>query len=256
MARTVARYVALAATAADACARAIFQGIGDLPGGMSSSYSPGVSADGLVVVGASNSLNGTEAFRWTEAGGMQGLGALFAGNFHSEATGVSSDGAVVVGSSVVSPGTALRVLVGHRAGIVGLGMLLAGYGSQAAAFPADGSVVVGRSNGVGFQWTHAAGMQSLNIAPGVLASGARDVSGDGSRIVGWAAQFVKGNFVGRAFLLGGPAASTILGEEDAPAISLDGQTVVGSCPIAGVGRPHFAGRWPRECRTCRNFWTR
>ncbi len=36
----------------------------------------GLSADGSVVVGVSNSASGTEAFRWTAGGGMVGLGDL------------------------------------------------------------------------------------------------------------------------------------------------------------------------------------
>ncbi len=57
---------------------ASFQGLGDLPGGRFSSYASGVSADGSVVVGSSEStaMFTVEAFRWTQSTGMVGLGDL------------------------------------------------------------------------------------------------------------------------------------------------------------------------------------
>ena len=51
-------------------------GLGDLPGGTFISPAHGVSSDGSVVVGFSNSALGQEAFRWTSGGGMVGLGDL------------------------------------------------------------------------------------------------------------------------------------------------------------------------------------
>jgi probable HAF family extracellular repeat protein len=79
-------------------------GLGDLAGGDFYSTATGVSADGAVVVGRSNSTSGVEAFRWTPvvngAGGMVGLGDLAGGGFDSTAYGVSADGAVVVGQSI------------------------------------------------------------------------------------------------------------------------------------------------------------
>jgi len=54
---------------------ASFQGLGDLYGGIFRSDAKGVSADGSVVVGWSDSVSGYQAFRW-EAGVMTGLGYL------------------------------------------------------------------------------------------------------------------------------------------------------------------------------------
>ena len=79
-------------------------GLGDLAGGSFSSFANGVSADGLVVVGGSNSASGSEAFRWTSGGGMVGLGDLAGGIFNSNARGVSADGSVVVGGSFTASG--------------------------------------------------------------------------------------------------------------------------------------------------------
>jgi len=72
-------------------------GLGDLPGGTVGSSAKGVSADGSVVVGQSDSASGEEAFRWTSTGGMVALGDLPGGSFDSSAHGVSADGSVVLG---------------------------------------------------------------------------------------------------------------------------------------------------------------
>jgi T5SS/PEP-CTERM-associated repeat protein/probable HAF family extracellular repeat protein len=79
-------------------------GLGDLPGGIFRSVAWDASGDGQVVVGYGNSDSGTEAFRWTEDGGMVGLGDLKGApgrpdEFHSWAMEVSEDGSIVVGSS-------------------------------------------------------------------------------------------------------------------------------------------------------------
>jgi len=71
-------------------------GLGDLSGGSFFSLAHGVSADGLVVVGISDSALGEQAFRWTQPGGMVGLGFLPRG-IESDAFGVSADGSIVVG---------------------------------------------------------------------------------------------------------------------------------------------------------------
>ena len=73
----------------------------DLPGQMTFSRANAVSADGLVVVGWSTSVEGGQAFRWTQDEGMEGLGDLPGGAFGSEAYAVSADGSVVVGASIV-----------------------------------------------------------------------------------------------------------------------------------------------------------
>ena len=74
--------------------------IGALGGNYSIAY--GVSADGSVVVGYSNTGSATHAFRWTSAGGMVDIGTL--GGANSVANGVSADGSVVVGYSDTAVG--------------------------------------------------------------------------------------------------------------------------------------------------------
>ena len=80
-----------------------FSGLGDLPGGQTFSFPHGVSADGSVVVGNSDSTLGREAFRWTSDSGMVGLGYLSEtvgyGSPYSVASSVSADGSVIVGGS-------------------------------------------------------------------------------------------------------------------------------------------------------------
>jgi probable HAF family extracellular repeat protein len=75
---------------------ASFQGLGDLPDGAYESRAYGISADGRVVVGASQTVGGATAFRW-EGGVMTSLGDLPGGSTGSYARAVSADGSVVAG---------------------------------------------------------------------------------------------------------------------------------------------------------------
>ncbi len=52
---------------------AVFQGIGDLPGGIFYSLPWGLSENGSTVVGHSNSNNGISAFIWTRSHGIKQL---------------------------------------------------------------------------------------------------------------------------------------------------------------------------------------
>lgn len=67
-------------------------GLGDLPGGAFNSRAFGVSSDGQVAVGESDSAAGTDAIRYTEAGGIESLG-----DFDGTAHAASADGSVIVG---------------------------------------------------------------------------------------------------------------------------------------------------------------
>ena len=74
------------------------EGLGWIEGGnFSGQQARGVSTDGSVIVGFSDSAEGAQAFRWTADLGMVGLGDLDGGSFVSRAYGVSGDGSVVVG---------------------------------------------------------------------------------------------------------------------------------------------------------------
>lgn len=76
----------------------VMTGLGDLPGGDFGSTAYGVSVDGSVVVGSSESANGLKPFRW-QNGVMTGLSDLPGGadSVRNIAFAVSADGSVVVG---------------------------------------------------------------------------------------------------------------------------------------------------------------
>jgi probable HAF family extracellular repeat protein len=161
--------------------------IGTLPGG-SYSIGRGVSSDGTVVVGESDSSAGQQAFRWTSAG-MVGLGDLPGGTFSSAAGEVSADGSVVTGASRSGSGVeAFRWTA--QTGMESIGELPGGaYGSSASGISADGSVIVGTSfsgsGDEGFVWSEGAGMIGLGDLPGGgFRSNANAVSADGIVVVG------------------------------------------------------------------------
>jgi uncharacterized membrane protein len=138
-----------------------------------------------VIVGSSHSANGTEAFRWTEAGGMIGLGDLPGGTFLSAAYAVSADGSVIVGSSNVGPtindNEPFRWT--SSGGMAGLGLLPGSFNGRARSVSADGSVVVGDvltatgeiDDSIAFIWTDKDQIQSLRDV--LIAGGATGLDG-------------------------------------------------------------------------------
>ena len=227
-------------------------GLGDLPGGTVYSQARGVSADGAVVVGSSESASGMEAFRWTEADGMVGLGA----NTYGEA--VSSDGTVVVGTDI-SGGRYEAFRWTEADGMVGLGDLPGGtVYSQARGVSADGAVVVGSSESASgseaFRWTLVDGvgvMEGLGQLPGGgFDSWASGVSADGSLVVG-VSESASGSEAFRWTEINGVGVMEGLGDlpgggfsSGATAVSADGWIVVGASDT-GSGRDYGreAIRW-------------
>ena len=216
-------------------------GLGDLAGGSYSSLAYGISGDGLTVVGKSNSSNGTEAFQWTQSGGIIGLGDLVGGTFSSRAEAINNDGTVIVGTgNGVSGSEAFRWT--QAGGMVGLGDLAGGTTtSYGYGVSDDGLTVVGMSNSVNgneaFKWTQAGGMVGLgDLAGGLFYSRAFDVSSDGSIIVG-EAHVAKGGFVDTSEAFRWTQAGGMVGLGDlaggfyysvASAISDDGNVIVGT----------------------------
>ena len=164
------------------------------------SFADDVSRDGSVVVGASSSGQGIEAFRWVAFEGLTGLGDLVGGDLASYARAVSSDGAVVVGSGENDLGQAAVRWVNGSAPV-----LLAGPSDPFALVSAydvtpDGTVIVGGdsnsplfidvSNVGPFRWTESGGAQALGSLTSPLngyelTSGyAVGVSDDGDTIIG------------------------------------------------------------------------
>ena len=172
--------------------RAFFQGLGDLPGGIISSQALDVSNDGLVVVGISNSANGSEAFRWKD-GILTGLGSLAGGAaFHSSATATNADGSIVVGFSKEGPDSSIT---GFRwtepTGMVNIG------GRDCLDISLDGNVIVGSiyhaftCNEIEFPagsqaavWVGGSGAIGLSMLQDADTSTAACVSGNGSLIGG------------------------------------------------------------------------
>jgi len=215
---------------------ASFQGLGWLPAKPPWSHGYGVSGDGQVVVGSSETGASfvSEAFRCTEATGMVGLGYLPGGD-NSLALDTSADGSVVVGWARSPRGQeAFRWTA--ATGMVGLGDLRSSdFWSTGFGVSADGSVVAGeahsRSGPEAFRWTQATGMVGLGDLPGgSFHSFATDVSADGSVVVGfsnsasgqeafrWTSQ---ARMVGLGDLPGGSFFS------QADGVSPDGSVVVG-----------------------------
>jgi probable HAF family extracellular repeat protein len=172
-------------------------GLGGFPGTTHNNFANATSADGSIVVGYGQSLNGIEAYRWTAETGIVGLGVLpGAAWFQSFAEGISSDGSVIVGrSNSALGGEAYRWTA--EGGMESLGTLPESNLSWAMATSSDGSVVVGFGNVDGFRvafvWDPTSGMRSLRqilTDEGIDLTGwqlleATDVSDDGRTVVGY-----------------------------------------------------------------------
>ncbi len=219
---------------------ASFRGLADLPGGEFSSAADAVSADGRVVVGSSTSDWGSQAFRWTEAGGMTSLDDLPVGQTTTYALAVSADGSVIVGNSFFLLPEAFRWTAADVT--IGLGNLPGGnrFNTFARGVSADGSVVVGSApsaNGTeAFRWTAESGMVGLGDLPGdEFKSEASGVSADGSVIVGGSISHTEqyGGVeafhwtVGEGMIGLGTLRPDNLGRSTALAVTADGSVVVG-----------------------------
>ncbi len=224
-----------------AFAQPVFEGLGDLPGGIRGSLATGVSADGSVVVGIANftfqpNIAGNEAFRWTRGTGMVSVGVLPSRSSGSQANAVSADGSVIVGRSFsASEFEAFRWT--QNAGMTGLGDITGGpFNSSALAASGDGSVVVGlgtRREGATepFRWSATTGMVGLGHFRGGAFAAATDVSYDGMTVIGFdigpnggeAFRWTKkSGHVGLGHLFGGGRLSS------AHAVTPDGSSAVGS----------------------------
>ncbi len=103
---------------------------------------PGVSGDGLVVVGHASDANDANrrVFRWTNGGDMVDFGTL--GGGLPVVRGISADGSVVVGTAYTAGNADWHAFRWTSGGMVDLGTLGGRY-SSAEGVSADGSVVVG-----------------------------------------------------------------------------------------------------------------
>ncbi len=177
------------------------QGLGDLSGGQVFSIANGCSADGSVVVGSGSTATTSEAFRWTQSGGIVSLGTLGleggTAEAYSEANACSADGSIVVGVSAGTTDTMAFVWTSATGVMSPLGDFAGGaVDSNALACSADGRVIVGYGTSAAGQhamiWTSRTGVQELQsklTAAGVNLAGwtlrqATGISSDGTMICG------------------------------------------------------------------------
>ena len=200
--------------------------LGTLGGDWSSAF--GVSADGSVVVGRSRNSTGQEiAFRWTALGGMQSLGTF--GGDRSGAVSVSANGNIVVGWAYDAQGR-WRAFRWENNQMQDLGTLGGNY-AQALGISADGSVIVGyaadsQGRWRACRWTNGTVTALFGSDWVYPHSWARDVSDDGSVIVGAEANYDYGYGLFRAFRWRqGSKQSFTSGE--AFAVSADGTVAAG-----------------------------
>lgn len=209
-----------------------FEDLGYFIGGSTPTFAMGISRDGSVVIGRSQSTNGTEAFRWTSGTGMIGLGDLPGGAFSSRAWGISGDGTIIIGEATSASGT--EAFRWQNGVMTGLGDLPGGmFNSIAYGINNDGTIIVGSSSSTNgteaFRWQNGV-MTGLGDLPGSLfSSTARATNADGSVIVGYsystngleAFRWENGVMTGLGDLAGGPFFST------ATDVNSDGSVVVG-----------------------------
>lgn len=162
---------------------ACFRGLGDLPGGIFESVPFGMTPDGRIVVGYSQSDQGQKAFKW-ESGVMTGLADLPEGYNSSSARAISNDGTSIAGDC---GGHVVRWINGVPED---LGVSPNASWLEARNMSENGNVIVGygRDNSdahyeIGFRWedgnwTELHSTTHLNC---VVAS----CSVDGSVIVGY-----------------------------------------------------------------------
>ena len=173
-------------------------GLGSLPGGSTASRANAISADGSIIVGnADISSSQSEAYRWTSGTGMVGLGSLPGVNSRSGdgASDISADGSTIVG---FTSSQAYRWT--SDTGLVNISEVSGDFSFHSAlAVSADGSIIVGkgefgRATGnpitEAIMWTSDIGpvfLGGLGFQSSDFISSALDISGDGSTIVGSAA---------------------------------------------------------------------
>lgn len=221
------------------------QGLGVLPREPQTainSNAVGVNTDGSVVVGYSH----TRGFRWTEAEGLVNISDLGGGVLLDFPRDLSDDGSTIVGRIDTGSGYAYARVAGG-----GVTELIESSHPSATsmavdAISGDGSTVVGQL-GTGsdptidpyrmFRWTAEDGMVASEDLPGSLfATGANDVSADGSVVVGagW-----NGSSTRPLVWREGEAVELLIGPTGFPPIgsafgvSADGSVIVGNAGFAG-----------------------
>lgn len=164
-----------------------------LPGGEDDySHAHGISADGTIIVGASDSTEGEFAFRWTEADGTQQLNIPDAS--WSDAMGISGSGTTIVGAFSIGTSSSETAFAWTSLGVVTMSSLSIDEGtiSRATTSSFDGIWAVGESAGRAALWDTRTGsvwdindiVSSQPDFTGWTLETATGISADGKKIVG------------------------------------------------------------------------
>lgn len=158
-----------------------FQSLGSL-GTYPYSHATGANNDGSVVVGSAYSAGSSQAFRWTQGGGMQALGPA-----DSEANAISRDGSTIVGETRLTSGAPQTYRWTQAGGVQPLPALPGTYYSYARGVSADGRDIVGISSSTTAQYPtrwHDGQAQNLGLPVGWHWADPLAVSDDGQVVVG------------------------------------------------------------------------
>jgi probable HAF family extracellular repeat protein len=219
---------------------ATFQGLGQFDGHVFSTANA-ISADGSTVVGNAFDETGSQAFRWTRAGGMKSLGRVSGDVSRNIAFDVSADGSTIVGRDEQPDN--VQGFWTRTIGMIGAGSPT----SEFNAVTANGSTAAGRFNDapasageVLLAGTWTANGEGWHALSGALPdSNAFGISDDGSVVVG-----VNENHAFRWTAVGGLIDIGPIGRVPTHSIardvSADGSVVVGD---GGPSEEAHAFRW-------------
>ena len=235
------------------------QGLGDLPGGIFFSGATKVSADGLIVVGGSNSFGFRgKPFRWTQQNGIQMLTGIVERGQSYNVSGVSADGSIVVG---ISRGAAVGPDVFRWTEDGGEEIIteLAAPPEYPPDISADGSTIAGYDQSEAVRLTQNGGIERLGDLPGgKFESIPKAISADSSTVVG-VSESANGDeafrwrrkrgMKGLGDLPGGKFYSR------ANDVSANGSTVVGSSESAN-GREAFIWNRKKGMRSLQEILTK
>lgn len=157
-------------------------------------HARGMSSDGAAIVGFGSSAGGTQAYIWTEAGGVTPLGWLAgAATGTSEANGISDAGTTVVGQSTgAGPEFLPFKWVSGGAGLTALALVPGATEGSAEDISGDGAIIVGQCSTADVPratlWNAVGTPIDLGLLPGGGSySVATATNFDGSVVVGYAA---------------------------------------------------------------------
>lgn len=228
----------------------------DMEGSSRSSFARDISGEGTIVVGTMRTPIGlqTEAFRWTKETGLVGLGDLGSGQVDSGAITISQDGTTIAGYAtpedehvairwserlrmerVVSSESSIQITA--ATGVSHDGSVIATYGPCCSAPGPDL-----------FRWSEDSGFTLLQHPSGGSPGRVRDISADGSTLVGSVTTGSRSSAVlwreDGAIEILVPGRSGPNGGAEAIGVSSDGSVVAGDVGRIPNGAEAF--RWTSD----------